>query len=274
MQPQQHAPDMQAVKERMKAMWTAGDFGKMAPFIADEAEEFVARLHLQPGMRLLDVACGTGNSAIPAARAGAIVTGVDIAPNLLATARMRAEREGLSVQFDEGDAEELPYADAQFDMIISMFGAMFAPRPQKMVAEFARVCRPGGLIAMANWTPQGFIGQSFQLTNRYAPMPPGLLPPVLWGEESVARERFAGVPGSFEAHRRELVFDYPFGPAELVQFLRANLGPAHATYARLDEEGQRQLSAEMEKLHADHNHGDANRTVIPSDYLEVRVHKA
>lgn len=275
MQPQPDATDFQALKARMKAMWTAGDFSQIAPFIASEGEQFIVRLNLQPGDKLLDVACGTGNLAIPAARAGAIVTGVDIAPNSLAVASERAQQEGLRVQFDEGDAEELPYADGQFDVVVSMFGAMFAPRPEKTVAELARVCRSGGLVAMANWTPQGFIGKSFQVTNRYAPPPPGLPTPVLWGEETVARERFASVAGSFEARRRELILDYPFSPGELVEFHRKHLGPAQATYARLDEDGQRQLSAEMEKLYSEHNQSeDTKRTVIRGEYLEVRVRKA
>ncbi len=274
MQPQSDASDFQALKARMKAMWTSGDFSQIARFIAAEGAEFIARLNPQPGDKLLDVACGTGNLAIPAARAGAIVTGVDIAPNSLAAARERARQEGLAVQFDEGDAEDLPYPDGQFDVVVSMFGAMFAPRPEKTAAELARVCRSGGLIAMANWTPQGFIGKSFLVSTRFAPPPPGLPGPVLWGEESVARERFAGVDGAFEAQRRELIFDYPFSPAELVEFHRKHLGPAQATYARLDEDGQQQFSAEMEKLYSTHNEGDANRTVIRGEYLEVWMRKA
>jgi SAM-dependent methyltransferase len=274
MDPQLDAVDLSALKQRMKAMWSAGDFGKMAPFIADEAERFVARLNLQPGTKFLDVACGTGNTAIPAARAGAMVTGVDIAPNSLASAREWAQREGLTAQFDEGDAEELPYPEGQFDVVVSMFGAMFAPRPEKTVAELARVCRSGGLIAMANWTPQGFVGKSFQISSRYAPPPPpGVPAPALWGEESVARERFAGVAASFEAVCRELVFDYPFGPAEVVQFHRMHLGPAKTTHARLDEEGRRQLTAEMDKHYSEHNQGAADHTVIRSQYLDIHVRR-
>lgn len=131
MQPAHDIGDLPALKARMKALWTAGDFGQVALYIADEEERFVARLKLQPGMKLLDVACGSGNTAIPAARAGAIVTGLDLAPNLLSAAKERARKEGLPVQFDEGDAEELPYRDAEFDVVISMFGAMFAPVPRR-----------------------------------------------------------------------------------------------------------------------------------------------
>src|SRR5580698_965803 len=151
------ASDLEQLKSRMKAAWTAGDFGQIAPFISGEAENFVARLNLKPGAQLLDVACGTGNSAIPAARAGGRVTGVDIAPNLLEQARVRAAAEQLEILFQEGDAEQLPYPDESFDFVITMFGAMFAPRPERVAGELMRVCRPGGQIAMANWTPEGFV---------------------------------------------------------------------------------------------------------------------
>lgn len=275
MSSQPDAPDFQALKARMKAMWSDGDFSQIAPFIAHEGEKFIARLEVQPGARLLDVACGTGNLAIPAARAGAIVTGVDIAPNSLAVARERAQQEGLKVQFNEGDAEEMPYPDGQFDFVVSMFGAMFAPRPEKTASELARVCRSGGLVAMANWAPQGFVGKSFQLSMRYAPPPPGLSAPILWGEEAVARQRFANFSGSFQAQTRELIFDYPYSPAGLVDLHRQHLGPSKATYARLDEEGQRQLNSEMVKLYSEHNQSkDPDRTVIASEYLEVRFRKA
>ena len=161
-----------ALKERLKATWIAGDFGQIAQYSEPAAEQFIARRAITPGMRVLDVACGTGNLAIPAAKAGAIVTGVDIAPNLLEQARARAQREGVQVRFDEGDAEHLPYPDAAFDLVVSMCGAMLAPRPARVAAELVHVCRPGGHIAMANWTPRGFIGQLFQVTGVHVPPPP------------------------------------------------------------------------------------------------------
>ena len=182
-------PEMESLKTRLKAMWMTGDFGQVAKYIETCAEEFIARLALKPGVRLLDVACGSGNLAIPAARAGAIVTGVDIATNLLEQARARAESEGLTVQFDEGDAEHLPYADAAFDEVVSMFGAMFAPRPELVAAELVRVCRSGGRIAMANWTPAGFAGQMFKTVGKHVPPPPDIPPPSQWGDEAIVRER-------------------------------------------------------------------------------------
>ena len=176
------------LKQRLRASWMAGDFGEIANLNAREGEEFIQRINLKPGTKVLDVACGTGNQSIPAARTGADVIGLDLAPNLLEQARKRAADEKLKIEFIEGDAEKLPYDAAHFDVVLSMFGAMFAPRPEVVAAELLRVCRPGGLIAMGNWTPEGFVGQMFQITARHAPPPPGMLPPSLWGVEKVVTE--------------------------------------------------------------------------------------
>ena len=165
-------PDFAKLKSGMKATWMAGDFGQIANFTAAEAANFVERIGIKAGDKVLDVACGTGNTAIPAAKAGASVTGVDIATNLLEQAEKRAAAEGVNVRFEEGDAEELPYGDESFDVVVTMFGAMFAPRPERVAAELIRVCKPGGVIAMANWTPQGFVGKSFQITAKLVPPPP------------------------------------------------------------------------------------------------------
>jgi 2-polyprenyl-3-methyl-5-hydroxy-6-metoxy-1,4-benzoquinol methylase len=176
-------PEMEALKAKLKATWISGDFEQIAKSYRPGAAEFVSRLNIKPGERVLDVACGTGNLAVPAAQKGAKVTGVDIAPNLLEQGRKWAKAEGLAIQFDEGDVEDLPYEDGSFDMVIPMFGAMFAPRPETTAAELIQVCRPGGRIAMANWTPTGFIGQMFKTVGKYAPPPAGVPSPVLWGDE-------------------------------------------------------------------------------------------
>ena len=157
-------PQFAQLKSSLKSAWMAGDFGEVAKHAAHEGEAFVGRLGLKPGQRVLDVACGTGNTAIPAARTGADVVGVDIATNLLDQARGRASAEKLPVKFKEGDAEDLPFGDAEFDIVISMFGAMFAPRPERVSEELLRVCKPAGVIAMANWTPTGFVGKTFRAT--------------------------------------------------------------------------------------------------------------
>jgi ubiquinone/menaquinone biosynthesis C-methylase UbiE len=182
---------MEHLKERMRATWMAGDFGKIAEYSAKNAEEFVEALDLKPGMQVLDVACGTGNLAIPAARKRAQVTGVDIATNLLVQARARAKAEDLKILFEEGDAEHLSFPDEHFDVVMSMFGAMFAPDPDRVASELARVCKHGGRVAMANWTPEGFTGRMFRLSSRHLPPPVELPAPTLWGDEAVARLRLS-----------------------------------------------------------------------------------
>src|SRR5437867_5852819 len=181
--------DLEALKARIRATWTSGDFGVIAHQVQEDEEAFVGRLGITRGLEVLDVACGTGNSAIPAARYGARVIGVDIAPNLLEQARERAKSEGLEVRFEEGDAEQLVFPDGSFDLVVSIFGAMFAPRPERVAAEFKRVCRSGGRIAMGNWTPDSFAGQTYEMTSKYVPPPPGMMPPVLWGDEATVRDR-------------------------------------------------------------------------------------
>ena len=262
------------LKQRLRASWIAGDFGQIAKLNASEAEGFITRINLKPGMKVLDVACGTGNQSIPAARAGAQVTGLDIAPNLLEQARQRAHAENLKIEFVEGDAEKLPYPAGQFDVVLSMFGAMFAPRPEVVASELKRVCRPGGLIAMGNWTPEGFVGQMFQITARHAPPPPGMQPPSLWGVEKVVAERLASGAGKIarlETNKRELLFDYPFGPADAVAFFRKYFGPTQTAFARLDEPAQKALAADLTQHWAKKNLGDANHTVIKAEYLEVHA---
>jgi ubiquinone/menaquinone biosynthesis C-methylase UbiE len=255
----------------MKASWMAGDFGQIANFTVKVAEEFVARTEISPRTRVLDVACGTGNTAIPAARAGSLVTGVDIAPNLLEQARKRAAAEQLNIRFLEGDAEDLPCRDDEFEVVQTMFGAMFAPRPERVAAELIRVCRPGGLIAMANWTPEGFVGKSFQVAAEMVPPPAGLPAPALWGKEQTVRQRFANGISKLSLSRHKAVFDYPFNPKEVVEFFRRYFGPTQAAFSRLDKQGQSQLATRLESLWAEHNTATDGRTRIEAEYLDVRA---
>jgi SAM-dependent methyltransferase len=265
---------MESLKTRLKAMWMTGDFGEVAKHIETSAEEFIARLALKPGTRLLDVACGSGNLSIPSARAGAVVTGVDIATNLLEQARARAEAEGLAIQFDEGDAENLPYADAAFDEVVSMFGAMFAPRPELAAAELVRVCRPAGRIAMANWTPEGFVGQMFKVTGKYVPPPPHMPSPVKWGDEEAVRERLRVGIADLQLTRRMCRFEYPFPPAGVVESFRMYYGPTRRAFEALDSEGQAALRNDLERLWAEHNQAADGTTYVEGEYLEVIATRA
>lgn len=263
------SPEMESLKTRLKGMWMSGDFGEVAKHIETGADEFIERLTLQPGTRVLDVACGSGNLALPAARAGAIVTGVDIAPNLLEQARARAASEGLTIQFDEGDAENLPYDDVAFDVVVSMFGAMFAPRPELVAAELVRVCRPGGRIAMANWTPQGFVGQMFKVTGKHVPPPPNMPSPLKWGDEETVRERLSDGIATLKMTRRMCPFEYPVPPAEVVESFRMYYGPTRRAFEALDSDGQAALRKDLEQLWTEHNQATDNTTYGEGEYLEV-----
>jgi SAM-dependent methyltransferase len=201
------------------------------------------------------------------------VTGVDIAPNLLATARARAQAEAIQIQFDEGDAEALPYADAAFDEIVTMFGAMFAPQPQLVAAEMARVCRSGGRVAMANWTPSGFIGQLFKITSQHVPPPP-MPSPLLWGDEATARERLREGFTNLRFTRRDLIMAFPMTPSASVEFFRAWYGPTQRAFAALDEAGQAALRRDLEQLWTEHNFSKNGTTVIAAEYLEVIATRA
>jgi SAM-dependent methyltransferase len=262
-------PEMEALKAKMKSVWSAGDFGKIALMIETGAEEFIERLNLQKGERVLDVACGSGNLAIPAARAGARVTGVDIAPNLVEQARERAAAENLECQFDEGDAENMPYPQASFDTVVTMFGAMFAPRPEVAAAELVRVCRPGGRIAMANWTSQAFTGQMFKINAKHVPPPPNIPSPVLWGDEETVRERLLKGIAELNLTRRPILFQYPFSPAEVVEHFRQFFGPTQFAFAALDAEGQAALRQDLEQLWTEYNQANDGTTLVKSEYLEV-----
>jgi SAM-dependent methyltransferase len=267
-------PDFGKLKSGMKSTWMAGDFGRIASFSAQAADNFVQRLGIQPGARVLDVACGTGNTAVPAARAGASVTGCDIATNLLDQANKRAAAEDLDITFKEGDAEDLPFPTDSFDVVISMFGAMFAPRPERVAAELLRVCKPAGMIAMANWTPEGFVGKSFKLTGKLLPPPPDIPAPVLWGDEATVRQRFSQGTSRIDLKKQRFWFEFPFSPKETVEFYRQYFGPTQVAFSRLDEAGQLSFRSQMEALWAEHNTATDGSTRVEAEYLDVRVFRA
>jgi len=266
--------EMDALKAKLRATWISGDFGQIAKFLATEAEDFINRLGLKPGSKVLDVACGTGNLALPDARTGANVTGVDIAPNLVEQARANAAREGLQAQFDEGDAEALPYADASFDTVVTMYGAMFAPRPELVAAELLRVTKPGGRIAMGNWTPAGFVGQMFKVVGAHVPPPAGMPSPLLWGKDDVVRERFGDGVSNIDTTPRIVKFAFPFSPAEVVEHFRVYYGPTFKAFGSLDEGRQAALRKDLEELWTKHNLATDGTTSAEAEYLEVVATRA
>jgi SAM-dependent methyltransferase len=262
-------PEMEALKTRLKATWMSGDYGHFATYLEPGALEFLSRIPIEPGARVLDVACGAGQLAIPMSRAGAKVTGVDIAANLIEQARARAQAENLDARFEEGDAEMLPYEDDSFDIVVSLIGAMFAPRPEMVAAELKRVCRPGGKIIMGNWTPSGFVGQMFKTMGKHVPPPAIMAPPVKWGDEEIVRQRFTDGISHLKLSRNLYPFRYPFSPAEVVEFFRLYYGPTNKAFAALDDEKQSALRRDLEGLWTEHNTAIDGTTLILSEYLEV-----
>ena len=260
--------DLDQLKTRLKTTWMTGDYDVFARYMEKDAEVFYQQLGIKPGTTLLDVGCGAGQLALIAARAGAKVTGCDIATNWLEQARTRAAAEGLEIKFEEGDAEALPYEDGRFDAVTSMFGAMFAPRPELVAAELTRVCRPGGTIAMANWTPSGFIGQMFKTIARHI-APSGMPSPALWGDEATVRDRFRNGIAELKLTRRLYRFEYPFPADAVVEFFRVNYGPMTRAFASLDASGQKILRSELVRLWAEHNTATDNTTKVEAEYLEV-----
>jgi len=264
----QTADEFTELKARLKTIWTSGDYDVFSRFMQKDAEQFFSRLGIKPGTRLVDVGCGAGQLALIAARAGAQVTGCDIAPNWIEKARARAAAEGLEIDFMEGDAESLPYPDGEFDVVVSLIAAMFAPRPELVAAELTRVCRPGGMIAMGNWTPSGFIGQMFKTISKHI-APSGMPAPVLWGDETTVRERLSKGISDLKCTQRHYHFDYPFGPEEVVEFYRINYGPMARAFASLDSNAQDQLRSDLVKLWSTHNKAQDGSTKVDAEYLEV-----
>ncbi len=264
--------EMEQLKTRLKATWMTGDYDIFSRYMEPDAHLFFRRAGIQPGQKLLDVGCGTGQLALIAARAGARVTGCDIATNWIERARMRASLEQLDITFEEGDAEALPYYDAQFDVVTSLVGAMFAPRPHQVAAEMTRVCKPGGKIVMANWTQQGFIGQMFKLIGRYI-APTGMPSPLLWGDEAHVRERFNKGILDFRCSLRFYQFEYPFPPETVVDFFRENYGPMTRAFSALSAEGQAELKKELVTLWTSHNRATGHGTLVDAEYLEVIAYR-
>jgi ubiquinone/menaquinone biosynthesis C-methylase UbiE len=264
-------PNLAGIKAKQKATWESGDFGQIARSIEEVAEDFMSRQPLLRGSRVLDVACGTGNLAVIAGRHGCAVSGIDIAANLLVQARARAAEAGLNVDFREADAEALPFENDSFDLTVSMFGVMFTPQPVVAAAELARVTKPGGQIALANWTPEGFIGKMFGVFKAHLPPPPAGVPsPMEWGNEATVRQRLSESFTDIRLSRRIALMRYPFPPAETVEFFRKYYGPTLRAFESLTEDGQAALRRALVDLQSRHNTATApGTTEVAAEYLEV-----
>jgi ubiquinone/menaquinone biosynthesis C-methylase UbiE len=258
--------ELEEFKVRQRAVWDAGDFSALSVHIADVGERVVERAGVTSGQTVLDVACGTGNAAIPAARAGARVTGLDLVPKLLESGREKAAAEGLEVEWVEGDAEQLPFADGSFDGVFSTFGHMFAPRHQRAADEMARVCRPGGSIAICTWTPEGVVGDVFGASASYMPPAPDFAsPPILWGSEDYVREMFAGAAADFEFERHVTTIEWE-SVEGFADYFMDRFGPLVTARAMLGERFA-ELREKIIAVWESANEADDGSLRLPQEYL-------
>jgi len=260
-------PDLDAIKARQRATWGAGDYAVIGTRLQIVGETLCEAADVRGGERVLDVAAGNGNAALAAARRWADVVASDYVPELLAKARTRAAADGLALRTEEADAERLPFADASFDAVLSVFGVMFVPRQEQAAAELMRVCRPGGRIALANWTPDGFIGRLFKVIGAHVPPPAGVRPPALWGTAEHIRELFGDGAREITTARREYAFRYR-SPAHFLEVFRTYYGPVHKAFAALDAAGQQALERDLLALLDDCNRSGDATLVAPGTYLE------
>jgi SAM-dependent methyltransferase len=264
---------IQSLKSRLQKTWMAGDYDRFSRYMEDGARQYYEHLEIAPGAKLLDVGCGSGQVALMASREGFDATGVDIAENSIERARERAAAEGLNARFEVADAEALPFPDATFDVVVSLIGAMFAPRPELVARELLRVCVPGGTIAMGNWTASGFVGQMFKTIARFI-APSNMPSPVLWGDEAIVRERLGAGVSRLTLSRRNYTFNYPFPPSEVVDIFRLYYGPTNLAFASLDAAGRQALHEELESLWSAHNRAKGGVTIVDAEYLDVVATRA
>ncbi len=260
--------DLRAVKAKQQATWASGDFAVIGVTLQIVGESLCEAVDLRSGERVLDVACGNGNATLAAARRFARVTGIDYVPELLAKADLRSRAEGLAIDLREGDAESLPFRDATFDVVLSTYGVMFAPDHVKAASEMARVCRPGGRIGLANWTPDGFVGELLRLVGRYVPPPPALMSPSLWGKREHVAALFGDTASKIDVAKKEFVFRYE-SAAHFVDVFRSFYGPTHKAFAALDEERRMSLTADLVSLLQKYDRGGGRSLVVPGEYLEI-----
>jgi ubiquinone/menaquinone biosynthesis C-methylase UbiE len=266
--------DLEAVKQVQQKIWSEGDFAMVAGLMTIVGEELCEAAEILPDERVLDVACGSGNATLPAARrCWGNAVGLDYVPELLERGRERAAAERLDVEFVEGDAEDLPFEDASFDVVLSTFGVMFAPDHQKAADELLRVCRQGGRIGMANWVPDGFVGDMFKTTAEHAPPPPGVLSPVLWGTEDHLRELFGNGISSLTSERTTLKEGFRSAD-HFVDYFRTYFGPTKVAFERVGEEGADALRNDLHEMLERWNLAGERAMVAPAEYLQVIATRA
>jgi ubiquinone/menaquinone biosynthesis C-methylase UbiE len=266
------AVDLAAVKTRQQAAWSTGNYAVVGTTLQIVGENLCEALDLRSGQRVLDVAAGNGNATLAAARRFSDVTSTDYVASLLESGRARAQAEGHTIQFWEADAENLPFPDASFDAVMSTFGVMFTPDQERAASELARVCKPGGRIGLANWTPESFIGQLFKTIGKYIPPAPGVKSPALWGTKARLAELFADTAKEIRATSRQFTFRYR-SPEHWIEVFRTYYGPMNKTYAALDAEKQSAFTRDVLALMERDNRSGDRTLVLPSEYLEVVIER-
>lgn len=264
------AADLEAIKARQRAAWASGDYGTIGTTLQIVGESLCEAVDLRAGSKLLDVAAGNGNSSLAAARRWCDVTATDYVASLLEHARRRAEADRLPVRFQEADAEALPFADESFDVVLSSFGVMFTPDQVRAAGELLRVCRRGGRIGLANWTPRGFIGRLFQVVGRHMPPPAGLTPPSRWGSEDHLSTLFPAPAARVHTTYRDFVFRYR-SPQHWIEVFRTWYGPVHKAFAGLPPEGQVRLENDLLELIDEFNTSGDGTMIVPAEYAEVVI---
>ncbi|MGJ4930285.1 class I SAM-dependent methyltransferase [Bradyrhizobium sp. HKCCYLS2038] len=265
-------PDFTALKARQHGAWSSGDYAIVGSTLQIVGEDLCEALDIRAGHKVLDVAAGNGNVTLAAARRWCDVVSTDYVPALLDRGRQRAAADGLAVQFKEADAEALPFDDGTFDVVVSTFGVMFTPQQDRAAAELARVCRSGGKIGLANWTPDGFIGQLFKTLGKYLPPPAGARSPALWGTEARLREMFGHAAAHIGCDRRHFTMRYR-SPEHFVDVFKTYYGPVLKAFAALDGDRQAELRRDMLALIGSLNRAEDGTMVVPSEYLEVVITK-
>jgi len=266
------AVDFAAIKSRQQAAWSTGDYAVVGTTLQIVGENLCEALDLRSGARVLDVAAGNGNATLAAARRWCDVTSTDYVPSLLDHGRSRAQAEGHTIEFMEADAENLPFPDASFHAVMSTFGVMFTPDQEKAASELVRVCKPGGRIGLANWTPESFIGQVFKTIGKYVSPAPGIKSPALWGTKARLEELFGKTAREIHTTSRQFVFRYR-SPSHWIEVFRTYYGPMNKTYGALDGEKQAAFTEDLLALIESRNRSGDNTLVLPSEYLEVVIER-